>query len=208
MVKVSAPALSLDASGSIAGAMTFSKWKGRNYVRSLVIPANPKSAPQIGVRAMFRFLSQGWAALGSTPKASWEDYGDQLIASPFNAYMSRNQFRWRQFKAPGQTDPVDETGTDAVIGAAAATGGVRSISLSIPITTANDGWGVLIFRSPTGTFSTAFDNLIGAVVIAGAATLTWVDSPLDAGTYYYDFRAFTTAGKLGSEKGEVNATAT
>lgn len=51
MAKVTSPLMSLDASGSIAGAITFSKWKGRNYVRQLVIPANPRTAGQQAARA-------------------------------------------------------------------------------------------------------------------------------------------------------------
>lgn len=49
--KVTSPLMSLDASGSIASALTFSKWKGRNYARQLVIPANPQTEEQQGVRA-------------------------------------------------------------------------------------------------------------------------------------------------------------
>lgn len=51
MAKVTSPLMSLDASGSIAGALTFSKWKGRNYVRQLVIPANPRTSGQQENRA-------------------------------------------------------------------------------------------------------------------------------------------------------------
>ena len=43
MVKLGGPALSLDASGTVGGILTFSKWKGRPYVRTRVIPSNPKS---------------------------------------------------------------------------------------------------------------------------------------------------------------------
>lgn len=49
--KVSTPLMSLDASGSVAKAITFSKWKGRNYVRQLVIPANPRTSGQQTTRA-------------------------------------------------------------------------------------------------------------------------------------------------------------
>ncbi|KKL03779.1 hypothetical protein LCGC14_2622690, partial [marine sediment metagenome] len=95
MVKVNAPAMSLDASGSLAGALTFSKWKGRNYVRQLVRPSNPRSGGQVGVRAMFKFLSQIWAGLAPADKTSWEDRADDKVISPFNAFMGYNQFRWR-----------------------------------------------------------------------------------------------------------------
>ena len=49
MVKVAAPMLSLEASGTIANSMTFSKWKGRPYVRTRVTPALP--GPQDSTRA-------------------------------------------------------------------------------------------------------------------------------------------------------------
>ena len=41
MVKVYGPMMSLDATGTIGKTATFSKWKGRNYVRQRVVPANP-----------------------------------------------------------------------------------------------------------------------------------------------------------------------
>lgn len=208
MVKVQAPALSLGASGSIGGAMTFATWKGRPYVRSLVKPANPKSGGQVGIRAMFKFLSQDWTNIGATPQASWETRADQKIISPFNAFMGYNQFRWRDFLAPTNTDPEDTTDTGSTVGVTTATAGVRSVTLSIPITTAADGWGVLVFRSLTTAFATAFDNLIGVVKVSGTDTLTWVDSPLVADTYYYNFREFTLDGQLGTEDGEINATVT
>lgn len=50
MAKLTGPLFSMDASGSFAGAMVFSKWKGRNYARQLVIPSNPHSADQEAAR--------------------------------------------------------------------------------------------------------------------------------------------------------------
>ena len=46
MAKVSGPLFSVDASGSYAGSLVFSKWKGRNYVRQLVTPSNPHTLNQ------------------------------------------------------------------------------------------------------------------------------------------------------------------
>ena len=50
MAKVSGPLMSMDASGKFGGALVFSKWKGRNVVRQLVIPGNPNSAGQEAAR--------------------------------------------------------------------------------------------------------------------------------------------------------------
>jgi len=206
MVKVAGPALSLDASGKLGGAIVFSKWKGRPYVRTLVKPSNPKSGGQVGMRAMFKFLAQEWAGITAPNKATWEDRADQLVVSTFNAYMSRGQFRWRDFTAPAQHDPADVADTPAVLGAFSVAAGVRSITCTQAITTANDGWGIAFFRSPTGTFDTSFDNLVGVVAIDGTNDVIFVDSPLDAGTYYYDTREFTIDGQLSAETGEESDT--
>jgi len=205
MVKVAAPALSLEASGSIGKIMTFSKWKGRPYVRALVRPANPKSGGQVGVRSMFKFLAQAWASLGATPQASWETRAEQGVYSPFNAFMSYNQARWRDFLAPSNTDPAAATDTPATVGVTVATPGVRSVTLTIPITVANDGWGVAVFRSTSMGFSTAFDNLIGVGTIDGVNDVVVVDTPLEPDTYYYNYREFTLDGQLGAEEGEDTA---
>lgn len=208
MVKVNAPALSLDASGKLGGAIVFSKWKGRNYVRQLVKPANPKSPMQVSMRAMLKFLSQNWANVGSATQDTWEDYAAQLIASNFNAFVSRNQQRWRNFLAPSEMDPATDTGTDATIGSWAATGGVRQITLSWAVSSANDGWGIMIFRSTSGTFSESLSNCIAVAYCKTGGSYEYVDTPLDAGTYYYSYIPFTDQGKKGSASAEVNATCT
>lgn len=206
MVKVTAPALSMEASGSLGGVMVFSKWKGRPYVRSLVIPSNPKSGGQVGMRAMFSFLAKAWATLSAPNQATWEDRAAQLVVSEFNAFMSYNQFRWRNFTAPSKEEPAAAASTPAVVGALSLTLGVRSITASQAITTANDGWGICFFRSPTGTFSTSFDNLRAVGTISGTDAVVFVDSPLDPGAYYYDTREFTDDGQLSAETGEETET--
>jgi hypothetical protein len=205
MVKVLGPAMSLEASGSLGGIMTFSKWKGRPYVRSLVRPANPKSGGQVGCRSLFKFLSQNWASVSAPSKATWETRADQKVISPFNAFMAYNQSRWRDFLAPSAADPAAAAMTPSVTGTIVATAGVRSVTLTIPTTTANDGWGVLVFRSTGTGFSSAFDNLIGVGLISGTDDVTVVDTPLEADTYYYNFRTFTLDGQLGAEEGEESA---
>jgi hypothetical protein len=208
MVKVNAPALSLDASGSLAGSMVFSKWKGRNYVRSLVRPANPQSGGQVGVRSMFRFLTQQWDALAAGDQATWEDRAEDASISPFNAFVAYNQFRWRNFLAPTQSYPEAETAFSGTLGGATAAAGVRSITVTQPVTAAGNGWGIAFFRADSTGFSTAFDNLKRIVEFDGTNDIVFVDSPLDPGTYYYNLRSITDDGALGAELGEVSDTVT
>jgi len=50
MAKVNGPLMSMDATGSFAGTLVFQHWKGRNTVRQLVKPANPKTSGQLTAR--------------------------------------------------------------------------------------------------------------------------------------------------------------
>ncbi len=207
MVKVQGPAFSLAASGTIGDTLTFSTWKGRPYVRERVIPANPRSGSQTGVRSMFKFLSQNWAALTTAEKATWEPLADQLVASPFNAFMSRNQKLWRNFLAPGQEDPVPVTGTIGTLGTATATAGVRQITVDYPIpTTIADNWGIMIFRALATGFTTAFSNCVAVILADATGAHTFVDTPLVPDEYFYIAKFFTDNGVLGADESEVSAT--
>ena len=209
MVKVNAPAMSLDASGSLAGTLVFSKWKGRNYVRQLVRPANPKLPKQVSVRSMFKFLSQVWKlSVQPTHEGTWDDLANAGIFSPFNAYMQKNMRRWREFNAPSMAHPATEDGTEPLAVLASATGGTRHMDVLFEITTLNDVWGVMLFRSPTGTFNTSFANCIAVLEVDATGAMVYTDSNLEAGDYYYDARFFTKAGLLGDEEGEATGTVT
>lgn len=52
MAKVTGPLQSFSASGQIAKSIVFGAWKGVNYVRKYVIPANPQSSGQGDQRIM------------------------------------------------------------------------------------------------------------------------------------------------------------
>ncbi len=209
MVKVQAPVLSLDATGSLAGALVFSKWKGRNYVRTLVKPSNPKSGGQIGVRAMFKFLSQDWTTNAPSQKATWEDLAEQDVVSPFNAFMKYNLLRNRNFLAPSRTDPALVTTAPDAISTFTATAGVRQITIALntvgPIT---GSWGFLLYRSLTTAFTPAFDNLVAVIRGATSTVVNFVDTPLVPDTYYYDAKPFNDDASIGALSGEINAVVT
>jgi len=209
MVKVAAPALSLDASGSIAGAMTFSKWKGRNYVRMLVKPANPKSAAQTGMRAGMKFLSQNWTVRSAAEKATWEDRAEAIAVSPFNAFTKYNLTRWRNFLSPTKEDPAAEAQTADLNTAEGASPGERQISVvftAANITTQN--WGVAIYRELVTGFTCSWDKCIAVLPCASGGAVVYVDSPLEPDQYFYNFKTFTEDGVWSADLTEVNATVT
>lgn len=206
MAIVKGPAMSLDASGSLAGAVVFSKWKGRNYVRQLVTPANPKSGSQTGFRASMRFLSQIWAGLSAGNKATWEDRADDMIVSEFNAFTSYNQKRWRNFLTPSKEDPAAEASTPATAPTGAAVAGVRMATVTLTDSGTPPDWGYVLFRSTTTGFTPAISNAVYLVPwdVAGATVI--IDTPLEPGTYYYRSRGFNDDGIAGALDIEFNVT--
>lgn len=207
MVKVYGPMMSMDASGTLANAATFSKWKGRNYVRQRVKPSNPQSGPQTGMRAMLKFLSQIWDGLTAGNKATWEDRADATAISNFNAFVSYNQSRWRQFKTPSKEDPAAETGAGGDAPNTTPTGGVHQIQLSIADGATPPAWGWLIYRSTSTGFTPGYDTLIAAVPRTGTPTV-FVDASLAAGTYYYRVGGFSDDGVAGTLEAERSGTCT
>lgn len=63
MAKVTGPLMSLDASGTVGGTATFSKWKGRNYVRLRVTPQNPKTDNQATSRTYMGAIGQALSSV-------------------------------------------------------------------------------------------------------------------------------------------------
>lgn len=60
MAKVSGPLFSLDARGQIGKAVVYSFWKGVNYVRQHVVPANPQTTDQTAIRDLITDASVAW----------------------------------------------------------------------------------------------------------------------------------------------------
>lgn len=208
MARVQGPLFSLGASGKLAGAVVYATWKGRAYVRELVKPANPKSDKQLSVRAMLRFLSQEWAGIGDTAQVSWTDLAAADVISTFNAYIKKNLLRWRNFIGIGQDADPAAGDTGPSNGVAAAAGGVRMATITMPVTTENDAWGLAIFRKTASAVTPAFDNLVAVKPYDGTNDIVFVDTPLDPETYHYDFYSITKDALFTDETDPVNAVVT
>jgi hypothetical protein len=89
MARVIPSILVSDLSGK-GGSVVFSKWKGRLYVRSHVIPANPNTEPQQAQRSYMTQAVNWWHDI----EAQLQDECDRLAVvnaySGFNAFVSRN----------------------------------------------------------------------------------------------------------------------
>jgi hypothetical protein len=207
MVKLAGPMFSMDASGTIGNAVTFSKSKGRPYARVRVIPSNPKSGPQVGMRSMMRFLSQEWAGMSDPQKASWETRAKATNISEFNAFCSYNMARWRHFTTPSKVDPAAEISTTPAAPTTTITPGVRQLQLSIADGAQVPDWGWLIFRSLTTGFTPAYSNLV-QVVPRSATPTVYIDAELTAVPYYYRIKGIMIDGVAGTLEAETTGTPT
>lgn len=194
MVRLFAPALSLGASGTIGEALTFATWKGRAYLRERVIPSNPKSQAQWGIRSMLRFLSQEWSGLSAADKATWETLAESQAISPFNAYVQQNMYRWRDFLTPSADYPAAGGGTPAAITATTTLPVGKLIVSQVTLGAGADQWGVIVYVDPVTGFTPSRGNAryIAAAAASGITALSF--GPFDPGTYYLRFHSFDDTG--------------
>jgi len=89
MARVKGPLFSLEASGSVAETIVYSKWKGRQYVRQHTIPLNPQSALQINVRTAMTLLVAYWQTLAQGVKDLYIAEGKKFNYSGFNYFVKR-----------------------------------------------------------------------------------------------------------------------
>lgn len=90
MTRVQGPLFSVTASGTIGDAIVFSNWKGLPYVRSRVIPANPRTTTQQASRELLTSGVSTWqsgVSLESGSKTSWDFYASGTGMSGFNRYI-------------------------------------------------------------------------------------------------------------------------
>jgi hypothetical protein len=207
MVKLAGPMFSMSASGTIGNAVTFATSKGRPYARVRVIPSNPKSGPQVGMRAMMKFLSQEWAGLGTVAKASWDTRAAATNISAFNAFCSYNMSRWRSFKGPSQDDPAAEVAATPAAPTTTVSNGVRQLQLSIADGAQIPDWGWLVYRSLVTGFTPSYSTLV-AIAPKTASPTIYIDSGLTAVAHFYRIAGIMIDGIKGTLEAEKTGTPT
>jgi hypothetical protein len=90
MARLTGPLLSLDARGSIFSTIVYSIWKGLNYARLRVVPYNPKSDYQTGIRSVLTwgvlYFTKG-AYVTASQKTWWNTYAEGTNMSGINRFM-------------------------------------------------------------------------------------------------------------------------
>jgi hypothetical protein len=115
MAKVTAPLLGFNAAGQIGKTAVFGKWRGIQYARQHVIPANPNSAGQQLTRSLFTWLSNVFKVMPADAQAPW------TANAAGRAYTNRNKFMGLNTKnMRGDTDLANFTGSPGAGGGLAA----------------------------------------------------------------------------------------
>ena len=137
MAKITAPALSFSARGSIAKVMVYSNWRGVDYVRQHVIPANPQTVAQQANRTRFSTLGEMWKV------------APLLLQEPWNAFATGRPFTGRN-KFIGENNRVlgGEVLMTNFIGSPGARGGLVPEDVT-PIAGSGAGEIDVAFTTPT-----------------------------------------------------------
>lgn len=94
MARVSGPLFSMTASGTIGKALTYGKWKGREWVREWFKPENPKKPKQVNVRTALTLLIAAWQGLSENVQADWDTYADPFNMAGVNKFVSRGMLAY------------------------------------------------------------------------------------------------------------------
>jgi hypothetical protein len=208
MAKVTGPLMSMTASGTLGGTLVYSVWKGRAYVRNHVNPANPKSAKQVGVRALFSFLTQVWTSISAACNGDYIAGAAGKSISTFNEFVSQNMARWQNSNAPTQHWPAAEASSGLTVTTMTLTGGVGMCTIALTPSGSTSIWGFIIYRSESAIVTPSWANAIAVIEADGTNAVTYVDSPLVAGDYHYRSAVFNVDGKLGTVKADAPVTVT
>lgn len=91
MPKLTAPLLSMGASGQIGKTIVMSKWKGVPYARQYVIPANPRTTKQVNNRNIWEFLNNAWLYAPTQVKAAFNAFAVGKALTGRNKWFQDNQ---------------------------------------------------------------------------------------------------------------------
>lgn len=132
--------MSLTASGTIAKTITYGSWKGIQYGRTRVIPANPQSVEQVKTRSVFAFLQDFYKFLPAIGREPWIAATVGIPMTPQNMLLSKNVSLIR-----------DELDLNLMVLSPGARGGIPpssisptpgsgTITVTVTAPTAPDGW--------------------------------------------------------------------
>lgn len=140
MSKVRGPLLSMRAAGQIGSSQVYASWRGVPYVRQYVVPANPRTTGQMGVRNPFRWLQDAYRSMPGALQAVYELYASGRPLTARNGWTKINVSALQD-----QTDLYNLTFSPGAaggpaLGGMALTPGSGEITVNVTAPTLPTGW--------------------------------------------------------------------
>lgn len=163
MAKTTAPLLGFAASGQIGKTMVYAKWRGVNYARRHVIPANPQTTEQTLTRDIFAGLREMWKRLPTLGTPPWDAFAAGRAFTGMNAFIGENlrvvrgDANFQDFiGSPGARGGVAPTAFSA-----APTANPGEINCTFTLPTVPTGWAI------NGAVALAFEDQAPEAIWAG-----------------------------------------
>lgn len=208
MVRLKGPAVSAEASGSLAKALTFATNNKRRSMRAHAKPKDTKSPTQLAVRAMMKFLSTNWKALSTADQATWAQLARANQYAPYHAFIKYNMQRWRTFRPPAKVHPPAETPPAPTPAGLTAFGGFHFITFRLWLPPAPAPWAWTLHVLPGGPTATIFETTRHVLLKTGAGDVYYTMRDLQPGVYKVRARAFSNDGLWGIPSSERSCTVT
>jgi len=120
MAKTKGPLLSLGARGSIAKSQVYARWKGVDYARVHVDPANPRTVEQTSTRDVFSSLNAQWKFSPAEAQAPFAAAAQGKPVTDRNVFIQQNLSSMR-----------DVATMESYIGSPGSRGGIPPLSLAL-----------------------------------------------------------------------------
>lgn len=95
MVILKGPMHSQKASGVLGDAIQFETRRGRHVAGKRRRPRQPRTEAQRATRLWMTWLSQQWHLISAADQATWLNYEDSPLLSPYTAYIKYNTDRFK-----------------------------------------------------------------------------------------------------------------
>lgn len=150
MAKIVAPLMSFDGAGQIGKTLVYASWRGRNYARRWVSPAQPRTTAQMETRNTFSFLQATYKRAPTLFTAPW------LAGSKGRPLTDRNLF------TKSNNGPlIGETTLDNLIFSPGAFGGLPPASMVI---TPGSGTLSIAITPPSAPVGWTIASAVAAVI--------------------------------------------
>ena len=194
MVKLTGPSLALSAAGSLANQLTFSSSKGTAYLKRKSKPSQPRTKPQVSLRAAMTFLSQEWPNITPIAKLTWPALAQQTNISPYNAFIAYNLDRHRNHQAVAMAHPAAELTSRATSITFVLTGHTRRLRFTFTIGNLNQNWGIILNHVAGTGVDPTWESPVRVIPTYSTGTIIWDWYPIAAGTYWFNDAWFTLTG--------------